>query len=210
MWAVENLVTSIKKNWSHFLTWILCIISRLAARTSKIHNIINNGLLGLSLTPLSDTHLYGFMVAAQAIKVVGSTEITLEAFLIHLFIIQSQREPQPFLVISNSPNTQASGVFNLYICSPLSHPWALFLSLSPFLGFKQPPSFRITAFPVSSPCPSLTNRPFIFLPSLSKKQTDPSKNKTKQQQNSFPFLLSFWLKYINIFPSILRKCPTLY
>lgn len=71
MWSAENLVTSIKKKQSQFLTWTLCIISPLGAWADKTHNIINNDFYASFKQSLSGTHLYGFMVTVQAMESVS-------------------------------------------------------------------------------------------------------------------------------------------
>lgn len=144
MWATENLVTSLKKTWSHFLTWVLCIISCLAVWTAKMCNIINNGLLGLSLTTTVRSSLTWLQGCCEHNQVVASTEITLEASLNPAIHYTIAMWAPIVLGIFSSLRTQISAVLNLHIYSRLSSSQALLWSSSLFLGFTQPSSLRTT------------------------------------------------------------------
>ena len=100
--------------------------------TSEIHSIINNGLLGLSLTTtvrytFIGRHGYG------TIRVVGSTEITPEASAdpsIHhiIFILY---DPQSFLVTVTSPRLTPleflTSTFSFFLLPPLGAIFTPFL-----------------------------------------------------------------------------------
>jgi hypothetical protein len=111
----------------------LCIISHLAAWTAKIHNIINNGLLGLSLTTIV-RHTFLQPHGCCARNQNGSQRWSHSRCLLTLSLHYTFSAWVPLiLVIFNFPSAHTSVVLNLHIYSCRSYSWALFPSL--FLGF---------------------------------------------------------------------------